>query len=116
MVAAGIRELLPTRLDATDTEKDKATHVFASNLVKDAIKKLNEFSIEPTVSRVQREDSRLPDLPATVTDPSAIKRRESLEYYWRGLRDRGDHKQLCLLKVETDPEGRPWRTSVMYTS
>jgi hypothetical protein len=73
MVAAGIRELLPTRLDATDTEKDKATDVFASNLVKDAIKKLNEFSIEPTVSRVQREDSRLPDLPATVTDPAPSK-------------------------------------------
>ncbi len=116
MAAAGIRELLPTRSDATDDEKGMAPQVFASKLVQNAIKNLNEFSMEPTAAQVQKVDTRLPDSPATVTDPSTVKRRQSLEYYWRGLRDRGDHKQLCLLKVDTDPKGRPWRTSVMYTS
>jgi hypothetical protein len=116
MVATGIRELLPTRSPATPAEEAKATEVFASDLAKDAIKKLKEFSIEPTAARVRRVDSRFPDSRKTRRDPSAIRRRRSLEYYWSGQRYRAGHKQLCLLKVETDRVGRPWRTSVMYTS
>jgi hypothetical protein len=116
LVAAGIRDLLPTRSPATSDEEALAPQVFASKLAQDAIKNLSLFGIEETAARVQRVDSRFPDSPATATDPNLIKRRRSLEYYWRGQRDRGDHKQLCLLKVETDRKGNPWRTSVMYTS
>jgi hypothetical protein len=116
LVAAGIHDLLPTRSPATREEQDMATKVFGSDLVTDAIKDLTEFSIEPTATRVQRVYTRFPDSPATATDPSATKTRRSLEYYWRGQRDRRDHTQLCLLKVETDRQARPWRVSVMYTS
>jgi len=116
MVAAGIRDLLPTRSAATDAEKDIATQVYDSDVVQNAIEKLNDFKIDSTAVRVQKVDTQFPDSPATVSEPSAIKKHQSLEYYWIGKRDRGDHKQLCWLKVKTDPQGRPWQTSVMYTS
>jgi hypothetical protein len=67
-----------------------------------------------TAVRVQRVDTRFPDSTETARGP--IKRRQSLEYYWSGKRKRGGDKQLCLLRVETDLQSRPWRTSVMYTS
>jgi hypothetical protein len=40
MVAAGIRELFPTRSPAADGENDMAPQVFASNLAQKAIKNL----------------------------------------------------------------------------
>ena len=86
----------------------------AKRIAKDAIKNLKGFNIKPTAVRVQRVDTRFPDSPETTRGP--LQRRQSLEYYWSGQRDRGEHKQLCLLKAETDLEGRPWRASVMYTS
>jgi len=116
MVAGGIRKLLPARSAATYEEQGWATKVYASKLAKKAIKNLKGFSFEPEAVQVQRVDTQFPDSPATATDPSTLKRRQSLEYYWRGERDRGDHKQLCLLKVETDRKGSPWRASVMHTS
>jgi hypothetical protein len=116
LVAAGIHELLPTRSPAAPKEEAKATDVFASDLAKDAIKNLKEFSIKPTAARVRRVHSRFPASPETSKDPSVIRKRRSLEYYWSGQRDRGDHKQLCLLKVEADQHGKPWRTSATYTS
>jgi hypothetical protein len=113
MVAAGIRDLLPTRSPATPEEENKATEVFASNIAKDAIKNLKGFSIKTNAVRVQRVDTRFPESPETK---GPIQTRRSLEYYWSGERDRIGHKQLCLLKVEADLQGRPWRASVMYTS
>lgn len=118
LVGAGMRDLLPTRLPATAEEKGWAQQVYNSELAQAAIKKLKGFKIESKTVRVQRLETQFPDSPATVTDPNAVKRRESLEYYWSGKRDRGESqdKQLCLLKVETDREGKPWRASVIHTS
>jgi hypothetical protein len=113
MVAKGIRDLLPTRSPATSEEEDKATEVFASDIAKAAIKNLQGFGIEPNAVRVQRVDTRFPESSATR---GLIQTRRSLEYYWSGQRVRDYHKQLCLLRVEADLHGRPWRASVMYTS
>jgi len=114
MMAAGIGKLLPTRYPATREQEAKATEVFASKVAKDAIKNLKGFSFEPEAVRVQRVDTRFPDSPEAMRGP--IQRRQSLEYYWAGKRERGGHKQLCLLKVETNLQSRPWRVSVMNTS
>jgi hypothetical protein len=110
LIAAGVRGLLPTRSQspATDDEKGMAPQVYASDIAQDAIKNIKEFTIDPADFQVQKVDVRFPKGP--------IRGRQSLEYHWRGQRDRGGDKQLCLLKVETDRAGRPWRASVMYTS
>jgi Peptidase family C25 len=113
LVAAGLRDLLPIRSPATDDDEDKAPEVFDSAIAKGAIKNLEGFSIEPNAVRVQRVDTRFPELPETR---GPIQTRQSLEYYWSGKRVRGEQKQLCFLKVETDLQRRPWRASVMYTS
>jgi hypothetical protein len=114
IIGEGIRSLVQTRSDATPEEVAKAPQVFASDLAKDAKKNIKEFTIDPTAVQVQKVDVRFPDKFATAKDP--VGSRQSLEYHWRGERDRGGDKQLCLLKVETDRTGRPWRASVMYTS
>jgi hypothetical protein len=114
MMAAGIGKLLPTRSPATPEDKAKATEVFASKVAKDAMKNLKGFSFEPEAVQVQIVDTRFPDSPEITRGP--IQRRQSLEYYWSGKRKYGENKQLCLLKVETDLQRRPWRASVMYTS
>jgi hypothetical protein len=118
LIGAGMRNLLPTRYNVTAEEKDKATEVFTSKLAQDAIKNLKGFNIRPTAVRVHRLDTRFPESPETARDRSAVKSRQSLEFYWHGKRDRGGEqdKQLCLLKVETDLQRRPWRASVLCTS
>jgi hypothetical protein len=114
MMAAGIRKLLPTRSRATYEEEAKASEVYASDVAKDAMKNLRGFAFEPEAVRVQRVATQFRDSQETTRGP--IQRRQSLEYYWSGRRVRGEHNQLCLLRVETDLEGKPWRASVMHTS
>jgi Peptidase family C25 len=117
MLATGIRDFLPTRSDGTPAERAMAEDVFktAQDMIpKDSAKKLKEFAIKPAAVRVKRVNSRLPALPGTAGGP--IQRRKSLEYYWSGRRGRGGHKQLCLLKAVTDPQGKVSRASVMYSS
>jgi hypothetical protein len=114
MVATGIRKLLPTRSPATHEEEAYATKVFASDIAQDALKNLKGFRFEPEAARVQRLDTDFPDPSETTRGP--IQRRQSLEYYWSGRRVRGEQNQLCLLRAETDLEGRPCRASVMHTS
>jgi len=43
-------------------------------------------------------------------------RRESYEYYWSGRRFTKGHKEVRLVKVETDTEGRVLRSSVVHSS
>ena len=114
MMAAGIGKLLPTRSPAKPEDEAKATEVYASKLAQDAIKDLKGFSFEHDPVRVQKVQTRFPKALETTKGP--IQMRESLEYYWTGRRGRGKHKQFCLLKAETDLDGRPWRASVMCTS
>lgn len=117
MLAQGIRDFLPTKSDATEAETAMAKDVFKSAqdmIPKDSVRKLKEFGIKPAAARVKRVNSRLPALPGAPSGP--IQRRKSLEYYWSGRRGRGKHKQLCLLKAVTDPQGKISRASVMYSS
>jgi Peptidase family C25 len=110
--ATEIRESLPIRSPATPAEEAMAKYVFKSAqdmIPKDSVKKLKEFKIKPTAARVKRVNSRLP-----VLGPS--ERPQSLEYYWSGRRGRGEHKQVCLLRAETDRQGKVSRASVMYNS
>ena len=71
--------------------------------------KLETFQIKPTAVQVKRVDAPLPDSKET---------RQSLEFYWRGKRDRNGHNQFCVLKAEADRKGNlvPGRTAVIYTS
>jgi Peptidase family C25 len=114
ITAAAVRKLLPTRSPATDEDEAKALAVFASDMATKARESLKGFSIDQNAVHVQKVDTGFPDLPAIKKGPA--QSRQALEYYWRGKRDYGGHKQLCLLRVETDRQRRPWRASVMYTS
>jgi peptidase C25-like protein len=113
-LAAGIRDCLPTRSDATKDEKDRAKAVFKSakeeiRKAKQGVTKLRKFGIKATAVQVKRVDAPLPKSKET---------RQSLEYYWRGKRDRGGQTQFCVLKTETDRDGNlvPGRTTLTYTS
>jgi hypothetical protein len=113
LIADGVRNLLPTRSNITDAEKDKAKDVFESKIAQDAIKNIKEFSIDPAEVQVQKVNVRLPVSRAAKRNP--VRSRQSLEYHWLGQRDRAGDKQFCLLKIETDLNRTPWRASVMYT-
>jgi hypothetical protein len=111
-LAVGLRECLPTRSDATSEYKTMAEDVFnraKKKVSKDDKEKLETFKIRPTTVHVKKVDAPLPDSTET---------RQSLEFYWRGKRDRGGHNQFCVLKAETDLKGKlvPGSTAVLYTS
>ncbi len=115
-LAVGLRECLPTRSDATGEFKTMAEDVFTKakeKILKDNIdieKLIKTYKFKATSVQVKKVDAPL---------PGSEEKRESLEFYWRGKRDRGDgHNQFCLLKAETDPKGKlvPGRTAVLYTS
>ena len=92
-----------------------AKEVFAraKAIAKDDIKKLKEFGIKPTAVRVQRVDTRS---RSPETTQSAIRRRNRWNTIGVDSALGMGHKQLCLLKAETDRKGKLWRASVMYTS
>jgi hypothetical protein len=116
LIGKGMRKLFPKRSSAKAEEVAKATDVYASKIAQDVVKKLSGFTIDAKAVRVQRVKTKFPNSPATTTDSSEIKRRQSLEYHWCGKRDGPGQKQLCLLRVETDRDGRPCRASVTYTA
>jgi hypothetical protein len=116
-LAEGLRILLPERRPVKKTAEKKtaeeeavAKKMFESaqtELGEDVVKNLEKFSIEPTTFRVEKVNTALDDHGNT---------RESLEYYWTGQRDRGGHKQICLLKAETDRNGEFSGATVVYSS
>ena len=119
MLATGIREFLPTRSHATPAEHAMAKEVFInarSVIAKDAIGKRKEFEIKPTTVRVERVDTRLPASRERSRGPRVIQKRQSLEYYWSERRVHDGHKQIRLLKAETDQKGNLWRTAVIHSS
>jgi hypothetical protein len=119
-LATGIRDFLPTRSDATDAEKAMAKDVFSEArkaIASDDIKRLKKFGIKrTTAAEVKRVDAPVPASAEVPQVPRRVQRRQSLEYYWCGQRDRGQHKQFCLLKAETDRQGVLSRASVVYSS
>lgn len=111
-LAAGMRECLPIKSDATETEKAMANDVLIraqKKIAKDELEKFNKFNIKPTAVRVKKVDAPTPDSP---------KPRQSLEFYWSGKRNRGGQTQFCVLKAETNLKGKlvPGSTAVLYTS
>ena len=107
-----MRECLPIKSDATKKEKAMAKDVFIKaqkKIAKDELEKFNKFNIKPTAVRVKRVDAPMPDSP---------EKRESLEFYWAGKRNRGGQTQFCVLRAETNRKGNlvPDSTAVLYSS
>jgi hypothetical protein len=117
-MAREIRKLLPEPLRVTPTQRARAQKLFtkaqATPTMKEDIKRFKRFAIKPTAVRVER-------LHTTFRGPAAqnaaITCRESVEYYWSGQRVSSDgQKRICLLKAETDANGKLWRTEVIRSS
>jgi hypothetical protein len=111
-----IRQLFPKREPATPASRAMAKKVFTSarsELRKNVIKELKEFRIKPTAVRVQKLD-----MPLHAEGEARKPPRQSLEYYWSGRRVRDGHKQIRVLKAETDLKGNlvPDSTTVIYSS
>jgi hypothetical protein len=120
-MAAQMRELLPVRSAPGSAAVARATAVFkaaAAMLPKDQ----KAFGIQPKAARVEKVDTKLPAAAVPATrglSRAAIARsgsRESVEYYWSGRRVVKGHKEIRLIKVETDRQGNVMRTSVVHSS
>jgi hypothetical protein len=50
--------------------------------------------------------------------PDSPEKRESLEFYWAGKRNRGGQTQFFVLRAETNRKGNlvPDSTAVLYSS
>jgi len=119
-LAQQIREMLPVR---TGVKRVPAAR--ASKLFKAARKMLEgdhrAFRFRPHAPRVDRLETRLPGTAAPVRAGIAaaarpVGKRESVEYYWSGRRVLDGHKQIRLLKVETDIQGNVLRSAVLHSS
>ena len=84
MVAAGIRDLLPTRSPATPEDEAKATEVFASDIAKDAIKNLKGFSIETDRRPSAKSGYAVPRFAGNRKGPIASKGANRWSTYWSG--------------------------------
>jgi len=124
LMAGQIRDLLPSRAAASRSAQAHAQKVFAAakaGLEKSVREGFKAFGIRPASFRVERLNTPLPSLvPARPglgpAKPSAVERRQSLEYYWTGRRMCDGHKQVRLVKAETDARGNLLRTSVVHSS
>ena len=118
-MAAQIRELLPVRSRATPAASAMAKKVFnkaTSSSAKGFITGPKEFRTKPAAARVEKLNTVLPVPSAARKHPGFIRSRQSLQYYWSERHVRDGHKQIRLLKAETDQEGNLWRTSVIHSS
>jgi hypothetical protein len=116
-MAHEIRKLLPKRLPVTSAQRARAQEVFskALDVAKNDIRRFKEFAIKPVAVRVENLHTTFRG--HTVSQKTAIKCRESIEYYWSGQRLSNDgQKRICLLKAETDAKGKVWRTQVIRSS
>jgi hypothetical protein len=119
LMAKQIRRLLPKRAPAMPAAWAMAKKVFTSvrsALAKNVIKELKEFRIKATAVRVEKLDTSLRALGEGRSVTGGIHRRQSLEYYWSGQRVRDGHKQILLLKAETDRKGNLCRRAVIHSS
>ncbi len=123
-MAGQIRRFLPTRAPASSAARAKAAQVFQAAKVllpKEAVKQFAAFGIKPEQVQVEELCTPLPAPavpaggPALARAPAARDRR-SLAYYWSGRREHEGHRQIQLVKVETDPDGNVLRTAVLHSS
>jgi hypothetical protein len=120
-MAEQIRQLLPVRSSPGSAARARAAQVFQAARV--MLPKDNKtFGIQPKAARVEKVETKLPAaaVPAGVRLLGrAIARppnRQSLEYYWSGRRVVKGHKEIRLIKVETDTQGNVVRASVVHSS
>ncbi len=123
-MAGQIRKLLPTRIPASSAAQARAPQVFTAakaTMHKDTVKQFKAFGIKPEQVQVEELCTPLP-APAVPAGGPALARapgtqdRCSLAYYWSGRREHQGHRQIQLVKVETDPDGHVLRTVVLYSS
>jgi hypothetical protein len=123
-MADQIRGMLPTRTSGKRAAVAKAKKVFAAAkalIDKSVVERFKEFRISSTKVRVE-ELSTLLRTPSVVAGrrarvkAPAVQSRQSLEYYWSGRRILDNHKQIRLIKVETDSKGNVLRTAVIHSS
>ena len=117
-MAAQIRELLPVRSRATTAASAMAQKVFirARSSTATGFKGSKDFRCKPTAALVEKLSTTLRVPMAGRKRPGVIRNRQSLQYYWSERRVRNGHKEIRLLKAETDPKGNLWRTSVIHSS
>jgi hypothetical protein len=103
-----IHKLLPRRTRFRPAAPAVAKAVFDSArkaLGKHVMNEVAKFEIKPDAARVARLETRL-----------GIENRQSLEYYWDGKRIGDEQTRTCLMRAETDLEGKLYRTYVGYSS
>jgi hypothetical protein len=124
-MAVQIRGMLPTRAPAKRAALARTKKVFAAAkamMDKNFVKAFKEFGISPAKARVEELSTilRTPTAAAGAKFPRgralARQTRQSFAYYWSGRRVRDTHKQIRLVKVETDPKGNVLRTAVIHSS
>jgi hypothetical protein len=123
-LAGQMRELLPVRTGAGVAARARAKRVFQiaqAALQGGVVKAFKEFRIRLSAVRVERLDTSLRAPVAAggralARPKAAIQSRQSLEYYWSGRRVLDGHRQIRLVKVETDQKGNVLRTSVVHSS
>ncbi len=126
-LADQIRDGLPARTPVKGAVKARAGGLFS--IVKVLLKKnAAPFGFRRSRVRVHRLETRFPapDVAAAGFEARAARavrpaarealRRESYEYYWAGRRRVDGHKQVRLVRVETDLQGRVLRSRVVESS
>ena len=120
-MAEQMTEVLPDRSPAGGTAVARSAKVFEAAralLGKDA----KTFGLKPRQARVDKLETKLPrPLMAlkggrAVASARNVVTKQSIEYYWSGRRILEGHKQIRLVKVETDTAGNVVRSSVFHAS
>jgi peptidase C25-like protein len=120
-MAEQLREVLPDRLPAGSAAIARSAKVFeaARALLGDDTK---TFGLKPRQARVDKLETTLPRPLAArkgsraVANARNVGPKQSIEYYWSGRRILKGHKQIRLVKVETDTAGNVIRSSVLHAS
>lgn len=120
-MADQIRLVLPVRSAAGSDAIARAAEVFeAARPISDADRQA--FGLQPHVARVEQLETKLQAPVAAARGDAALAAarprasRQSIEYYWSGRRVLNGHKQIRLVKVETDTEGNVLRFAVVHSS
>ena len=120
-MAEQLREVLPDRLPAGSAAIARSAKVF------EAVRALlgedtKTFGLKPRQARVDKLETTLPRPLAArkgsraVANARNVGPKQSIEYYWSGRRILKGHKQIRLVKVETDTVGNVIRSSVLHAS
>jgi len=120
-MAEQMREVLPDRSPAGGAAIARSAKVFeeARAILGEEAEK---FGLMPQQARVDKLETKLPRqftaLKASRAVASArnVGTKQSIEYYWSGRRILEGHKQIRLVKVETDTAGNVIRSSVVHAS